>query len=100
MNLLALYQHLAACAGTDGVITMPTWESIAKAAQVQPTEDTQAFRALVQKGAIERRPLGADASSDSVYVVRRPAATARDAFAACLRTIGATVHHLDLEPAC
>lgn len=99
MNLPALYQLLASRADAAGIICLPSWDDIARAAEVHPTEDTMAFRALINKGAVERIDLGPATCGDYAYRVRRPLAHAADAFVACLRTIGATVRHLDLQPA-
>lgn len=88
MNLPALYDYLANCADSEGEVHNFSWERVAQAAQVDPLEDTTAFRALIEKGAMLRIPLR-NSFGDVRYVLQRH--PNMDAFYAALRTVGARV---------
>lgn len=90
MNLPRLYDLLLSRSNAAGEISLPAWPDIAAAAEVPETEDTTAFRALVEKGAVKREPV-ANTFGDYRYFIQRPIDGQDDAFRTCLRTVGATV---------
>lgn len=93
MNLHRLYPLLADRTNSDKTIRLPAWQDIADAAEVQPFDDTAALRALIEKGAIDRRFVP-NTFSDCTYILREPDDGCADAFMAALRTVGANVRHL------
>jgi len=90
MNLPALYVLLASpkCTNADGTCRLPSWEAIAREAEVDAVNDTYAIRALVEKGALLRIFLN-NTYGDFDYRVVRPRPEQRDAFFVALRTVGA-----------
>ncbi len=92
MNLPALYLLLMRRTNPDDSIRLPLWSEIAKTAEVGPLEDAYALRALIEKGAIDRRTLK-NTFGDCEYILRRPRPELESAFFASLRTIGASVKH-------
>lgn len=93
MNLQRLYTLLADRTNADDSIRLPAWQDIAEAAEVQPFDDAAALRALIQKGAIDRRPVP-NTYGDCAYVLRRPAAGYESAWLARLGVVGASVHDI------
>ena len=90
MNLPRLFDLLLSRANSAGEINLPTWTDIAAAAEVSETDDTMAFRALVEKGAVKRE-LVPNTFGDYRYFIRRPLEGREEAFRNCLRTVGASV---------
>lgn len=88
MDLVSLYSYLESCSDKSGEVGSFSWERVAQAAKVHPLEDTTAFRALIEKGAM-RRVTVRNTFGDVRYILARP--TNRDAFNVALRTVGARV---------
>jgi hypothetical protein len=98
MNLPALYRLFAQHACRNGEIkNFPSWEKIAEAAEVDPLDDAAAVRALIEKGAIVKTPLGPATFSDYRYVIKAPRVDAVKCFHDALSTIGACVKPYILE---
>ena len=91
MDLPNLYRLFANCADVDGNVTnFPTWDRIAESAKVDPLDDAKAVRALIEKGAMQRIPVGAGLWRDYNYRIVRPRPDGVACFEHALMTIGAS----------
>ena len=91
MDLANLYRLFARRAAASGEVrNFPSWDDIAEAARVNPLDDAAAVRALIEKGALRRIPLGPGTFSDYRYQVVVPRPDAVAGFEHALRTIGAS----------